>query len=240
MKGMKMGKYLIFDLDNTLYSAELGFFKLIDRRINLYMKEKLRIDEREIEKKRINYFRKYGTTLKGLQLFYDIDPDDYLEYVHDVNLQDYLKPDNRLKDLLLKISNPKVVCSNGNMNYVMRVLELLGVRECFNDIIDIKRMEYIPKPYLESYSIMLRIINSKAMDCVFIDDMKRNVRAAWQMGFITVWLNNPVIEDKAILYADQGSIEDGRSKSLFLAEDNFKPDFVINKIYDIEEVVKKI
>ena len=237
---MRDKKYLIFDLDNTLYSAEIGFFTLIDKRINLYMKQKLNIPENEIEEKRINYFRKYGTTLKGLQLFYEIDPDDYLEFVHDVNLEHYLGPDYRLKELLYEIDYPKVVCSNGNLSYVKRVLQLLDIDECFNEMIDIKRLEYIPKPYEEAYYLMLKIIRQTAENCVFIDDMKRNVRVAGRLGFITVWLSNPVIKDKAILYADSTSIEDGRSKSLSDADDNFKPDYIIKQIYEIADVIKDI
>ncbi|OGF67032.1 MAG: pyrimidine 5'-nucleotidase, partial [Candidatus Fischerbacteria bacterium RBG_13_37_8] len=177
--------HFIFDLDNTLYSADIGFFKLIDRNINLYMRDKLHIDEKEIESKRINYFRRYGTTLKGLQLFYEIDPDDYLEYVHDVDLESYLMPDGNLKAMLNELNFPKIVCSNGNFEYVVRVLKILGIHECFEDIIDIRRLEYIPKPYLEAYEIMLDIMQASASQCVFIDDMRRNIRAAAKLGFRT-------------------------------------------------------
>lgn len=237
---MKNEKYLIFDLDNTLYSAEIGFFTLIDKRINLYMKQKLHIPEDEIEAKRINYFKKYGTTLKGLQLFCEIAPDDYLEFVHDVNLEHYLAPDYRLKEILYNIDYPKVVCSNSNLSYAKRVLQLLDIYECFSEVIDIKRLEYIPKPYQEAYYLMLRIISQTAENCIFIDDMKRNVKVAGRLGFITVWLYNPVIKDKALLYADSESIEDGRSKSLFYEDDSFKPDYTIKKIYEIADVIKDI
>ena len=232
--------YLLFDLDNTLYSAELGFFKLIDANINNYMKEKLHIDTTLIETKRLVYFKKFGTTLKGLQLFYPVDPDDYLEYVHNVNIGAYLKKNIELKKMLDDFDYPKAIFSNGNKEYIKNVLNIIGIQDCFTWIIDIKATDYIPKPYPESFGIALEKLNAKADQCVFIDDMRRNIKTATLMGFKTVWLQNPVIKDTAILFVDSGSIEDGRSKDLANGTDNFRPDFIINNIMQLSTIIDKI
>jgi len=232
--------FLIFDLDNTLYSADIGFFKLIDRNISNYMKEKLHIREDLVEEKRIKYFKKFGTTLKGLQIFYEIEPQDFLQYVHNVDVSMFLKKDERLIQMLKKLNYKNVIFSNSNREYIERVLKVLGVIDFFEDIIDIKELNYIPKPHLEAYKILQNKLKIETFQGAIIDDMIRNLKPAKELGFKTIWLQNSVEGRKGLTNVSLSSIEDGRLTLLSNNDDHFKPDFIINSILDIEKMEKSI
>lgn len=232
--------FLIFDLDNTLYSTDIGFFKLIDRNISNYMKEKLHIREDLIEEKRIKYFKKFGTTLKGLQIFYEIEPDDFLQYVHNVDVSMFLKKDERLIQILKRLNYKKVIFSNSNREYIERVLNVLGVIDFFDFIIDIKELNYIPKPHLEAYKILQEKLKIENFQGAIIDDMIRNLKPAKELGFKTVWLRNSAEGREGLTNVTINSIEDGKISLISNCGDHFKPDFVINNILDIENIEKAI
>lgn len=233
-------RFLIFDLDNTLYSTDVGFFKLIDRNISNYMKEKLHIREDLIEEKRIKYFKKFGTTLKGLQIFYEIEPDDFLQYVHDVDVSMFLKRDERLIQMLKRLNYKNIIFSNSNREYIERVLNVLGVIDFFDFIIDIKELNYIPKPHLEAYKILQEKLKIENFQGAIIDDMIRNLKPAKELGFKTVWLRNSVEGREGLTNDTINSIEDGKLSLISNFDDHFKPDFIINNILDIENIEKAI
>lgn len=234
-------KYLIFDLDNTLYSADIGFFKLIDKNISNYMRDKLNIREDLIEEKRLKYFKKFGTTLKGLQLFYEIDPDDFLKYVHDIDVSLFLKKDYELIKMLNNLNYRNIIFSNSNREYILRVLEALGIKDFFEYIIDIKELNYIPKPHLEAYKILLKKIPIKSSyNAAIIDDMVRNLKPARELGFRTIWVQNSMGNTKGLTNVSFSSIENGKVMLLSDYEVNFKSDFVIENILDLEKIISKL
>lgn len=179
-------KKFIFDLDNTLYPASLQVFPLIDRRINLYMTRKLGIPEAEVDGLRRLYWKLYGVTLNGLMRHYRVDPEDYLRYVHDVDLSTLLKPNLRLRSSLEKIPVPKVIFTNGSSAHAQNVLSALDIEHLFDDIFDVRVAGFLPKPLREPYHKVLDLMNVSGQECVMVDDIPENLKTAKAMGMKTI------------------------------------------------------
>ncbi len=179
-------KTYIFDLDNTLYPESLNVFGLIDQRINRYMHEKLRIPEPEVDVLRRHYWKVYGVTLNGLMIHYRVDPEDFLHYVHDVDLSHVLKPNQKLRRALKGISSNKIIFTNGSSRHAENVLSALGIEDIFQDIFDVRVASFKPKPFLEPYLKVLEAMNSKGRDCVMIDDIPENLKTAKGLGMKTI------------------------------------------------------
>ncbi|WP_035244497.1 pyrimidine 5'-nucleotidase [Desulfonatronovibrio hydrogenovorans] len=176
----------IFDLDNTLYSQELNVFPLIDQRINHYMVSRLGIPASEVDSLRRQYWKEYGVTLNGLMIHYSVDPDDYLEFVHDVDLAGILRPDIRLRKVLEKLDGRKVIFTNGSKSHAENVLSILGLSNIFEDIFDVRVASFRPKPFPEPYLRVLQHLNANPDWCVMIDDLPENLKTAKDLGMQTI------------------------------------------------------
>jgi len=152
---------ILFDLDGTLYSNDCGLWQAIGTRISAYMRERMGFSSEEEKEIRSNYLRTYGTTLNGLQIHYDVDPDDYLSYVHDVPMEQYLSPDPNLHDLLEKLPQSKWIFTNADYNHADRVMTTLGVQNLFSGVIDIRALDYICKPRIEAYQKAMKLANTR-------------------------------------------------------------------------------
>ncbi|MBI4618892.1 MAG: pyrimidine 5'-nucleotidase [Desulfobacterales bacterium] len=179
-------KYMIFDLDNTLYPKEIGLFKLVDQRINGYMRAKLGIDHDLVENLRLKYMDRYGTTLGGLIIHHKVDPDEYLHYVHDIDLESLLSTNFELCKLLERIAVDKVIFTNGSFNHAIRVLKTMGIANYFSRIFDIKFMGYLAKPNLWSYKKVLDVLGVEGGECLIVEDLARNLLPAKKLGMTTV------------------------------------------------------
>ncbi|MDQ2692078.1 MAG: pyrimidine 5'-nucleotidase, partial [Chloroflexota bacterium] len=105
---------LFFDLDDTLYPSSTGLWPAIKDRMNLYMIERLCIPEQDVPFLREQYFKMYGTTLRGLQERHDVDKEDFLAFVHDLPLNDYLAPDPLLRDVLTSLPTRNLIFTNAD------------------------------------------------------------------------------------------------------------------------------
>jgi|Wag4MinimDraft_13_1082653.scaffolds.fasta_scaffold00012_35 putative hydrolase of the HAD superfamily len=179
----------IFDLDNTLYPPNAGIMRKIDERINRFMIEKVGIPEREVDKLRQDYRKRYGVTLNGLMFHHLTNPSDYLEYVHDINYDKYIKKDRKLRKILKNINGYCAVFTNGSKAHAVNVLNTLGVIDCFSDIFSIEDAGYNPKPNKESYCRFIEITGIDPSDSIFFEDMHVNLESAGAIGFKTalVW-----------------------------------------------------
>jgi len=179
--------YLVFDLDETLYPRNSGLMEAINERIRLYMINKLGFDPNVVEQVRRNYYIKYGTSLRGLMVEYNIDPEDYLAYVHDLPLERYLSPDSRqLREALSRIELEKVIFTNASLEHALRVLRFMGLEPFFSRIVDIKALGYVCKPSPEAFRRFLEIVDARGEECILVEDSLRNLRVAKQFGMITV------------------------------------------------------
>jgi putative hydrolase of the HAD superfamily len=178
---------IFFDLDSTLYTESNGLWQVIRKRIDLYLQERLLLSPGKIPEIRNRLFLDHGTTLKGLQVHYDVDPSDYLDFVHDLPLKDYLKPDPELRKILLGIPSRRWVFTNADALHADRVMGILGIRDCFEGMVDVWAMEPLVKPMKDAYTFALEYSGSgTAIDCAFLDDSIRNLAPAKEMGFFTV------------------------------------------------------
>ncbi len=179
-------KAILFDLDNTLYSPERQLFSLIDVRINRFMNEVVGIPSEEVDGLRRRYWAEYGVTLQGLIRHHAVDPEHYLEYVHDVDVSQRLDPDPELRRALQQVSQRKVVFTNGSMDHAHRVLATLQIEDLFEEIFDIRVARYMPKPFQAPYDKVLDRLELAGSDCVMVEDSTDNLRTAKDMGMKTV------------------------------------------------------
>jgi len=195
-------KSLYFDLDDTLYPASSGLWDAIRERMNEYMEVLIGLPRPEIVRLRQSYLEKYGTTLRGLQTYYDVDADEYLAFVHDLPLQKYIHPDPDLHTLLLSLPQRRWVFTNSDANHTHRVLKTLGLTDCFDGIIDIHAIDFACKPEKIAYQrAMIVAKDDDPARCVIFDDAIRNLAPAREMGFFTVLVGKNGFEpgiDRAI------------------------------------------
>lgn len=206
-------KYILFDLDNTLYPRHSGVMQIVSQRISQYMEQRLGLEPSLVKKLREEYWRRYGTSLRGLQLHHDVDAEDYLAYVHDFPVEEYLKPDSDLDLILGRIEAEKVVFTNASAEYARRVLRALGVEDHFGHIFDIHFLDYACKPDERAYKLVLEALGARGEECVIVDDSPRNLRPAKRLGMTTV------------LVGDDGA---------------GCMDFAIARVTDLAEVLSKI
>lgn len=180
-------KSLYFDLDDTLYPSASGLWEAIRGRMNTYMQKFMDLPLPEIAAIRQSYLERYGTTLRGLQTQYEVDADDYLAFVHDLPLEKFIHPDPDLHNLLESLPQKRWIFTNSDRNHVRRVLNILGLADCFNGIIDIHAVDFACKPDQLAYQRALRFAGDEdPSGCVIFDDALRNLAPAREMGFFTI------------------------------------------------------
>ena len=182
---------IFFDLDDTLYPSSIGLWQAIKDRMSTYMAERLGLSWDEIPELRRSYYQKYGTTMRGLQTHYGIDPDEYLEYVHDLPLEHYLQPNLELREMLLSLPQQRWVFTNASAGHAGRVLGQLTIQDCFAGIIDVRAIDFACKPETIAYQRALATAGENdPTRCVLVDDSDRNLAPARQLGFTTVLVGN--------------------------------------------------
>ena len=189
MKSFKLIKYWIFDLDNTLYSGKTKVFEQVDKRMSKYISDKLDVSVEEAKKIQKNYFYEYNTTLNGMIKNHKIDPDEFLEFVHDINI-DFLQKDPKLEKEIEKLNGKKIIFTNGSRQHALNVTKRIGIDQLFDDIFDIVDCNFIPKPSIEPYKKLVEKHKIDPKLCVFVEDIARNLKPAYEMGMKTVWIEN--------------------------------------------------
>ena len=189
MKPFNSIKYWIFDLDNTLYSGKTKVFEQVDKRMSKYISDKLNISVEEAKKIQKNYFYEYNTTLNGMIKNHKINPDEFLDFVHDINI-DFLQKDPALAKEIENLNGKKIIFTNGSRKHAINVTKQLGIDQLFDDIFDIVDAEFIPKPSLEPYKKLVKKHKIDPKLCVLVEDIARNLKPAYEMGMKTVWIEN--------------------------------------------------
>ena len=178
-------RFLLFDLDDTLYPRSAGVMAQIARLIRRFMVETLRVTPDEADALARVYHHDYGTSLQGLLVNHQIDPEPYLHYVHNLTL-DGLHPDPALDRMLAGLPVEKVIFTNADRAHAERVLQRLGVRDHFSRIVDVAAVGYVSKPNLPAYTACLRLLDARPDQCVMIEDSVRNLQPAAALGMVTV------------------------------------------------------
>jgi len=179
----------VFDLDNTLYPSVCDLFGQIDARMTEYVSRLLDLPQEEARELQKAYYRDHGTTLNGLMRVNGADPEAYLDFVHDIDLS-VLSPDPAMHSALDRLPGRKFVFTNGCSNHANRVLERLGLAAHFEDLWDIRTIDYRPKPDPAAYRTVVEKSGLDPREGAMFDDVARNLVEARALGMTTVWLKN--------------------------------------------------
>ncbi len=189
MTSLKSIKYWIFDLDNTLYSGKTKVFEQVDKKMSKYISDKLNIGIGEARKIQKNYFHEYNTTLNGMIKNHKINANEFLDFVHDINI-DFLKKDKKLAYELEKLEGKKIIFTNGSRKHALNVTSKIGINQYFDGIFDIVDSDFIPKPSMEPYKKLVEKHKIDPKLSVLVEDIARNLKPAYEMGMKTVWIEN--------------------------------------------------
>ena len=193
----------IFDLDNTLYPASCHLFDQVQHRMNEYICARLVVSPEEAAELRRTYFREHSTTMNGLMKVHNIDPHEFLAFVHEIDLA-CVPADPALVAALGKLEGRKIVHTNGSVRHAERLLDHLGLTATFSGIIDIVAADFEPKPALAGYRLLLRRHSVRPETALMVEDIARNLATAAELGMTTAWLRNGV--DWAMEEADRDYI----------------------------------
>ena len=189
MKEFKNIKNIIFDCDGVLYKDLDAVFGQVSKKMGEYISRKLNVDLKKAKELQRNYFHQYNTSLNGLMIHHKIDPHEFLEYVHDIDL-DFLKKDTLLREELLKLDVKKFVYTNGSRDHVNNITKHLGIDDLFDGVFDIVDGQFIPKPQIEPFKILIKKFDINPEETVFIDDIAKNLSVKKELNLKTVWLIN--------------------------------------------------
>lgn len=185
----------LFDLDNTLYPHECEVMALVERRMSVFVARETGLgydDAFELQKR---YLNEHGTTLAGLMAHHGVDPRRFLDEVHDVSL-DSLNPDPELNALIKALPGRKIVFTNGDSFHAGRLLTKMDMGDLFDGIFHLEHANFIPKPALATFGLMMKAHVVTAADTVFFEDSPRNLKPAHGLGMKTVLVGPKAVENK--------------------------------------------
>ena len=196
MKSLKEMKYLLLDLDGVCYGSHNGYplekvFGLVSKRMTLFIQEKLGLDEKKAKELQTNYFYKYNTSLNGLMLHHNVIGDEFLKYVHDIDIS-FMKEDKIMRNELEKLDMEKFIFTNGSAEHAKNILTHLGVYDLFgrDKVFDIKDAGYVPKPEAKNFELMVKKFGLNPKETIYIEDIAKNLSIGYERGCATVWLIN--------------------------------------------------
>ena len=196
MKSLKEMKYLLLDLDGVCYGSHNGYplekvFGLVSKRMTLFIQEKLGLDEKKAKELQTNYFYKYNTSLNGLMLHHNVIGDEFLKYVHDIDIS-FMKEDKIMRNELENLEMEKFIFTNGSAEHAQNILTRLGIYDLFGKekVFDIKDAGYVPKPEAQTFDLMVKKFGIKPKETIYIEDIAKNLSTGFEKGCTTVWLIN--------------------------------------------------
>lgn len=213
--------FIIFDLDNTLYHRGSGVMEEIGRRIQVWLCQELNLSWDEASALRRDYLHQHGTTMGGLMAQHAVDIPNYLTFVHDIPIQEYLQPNQALRQMLERIPLRKAIYTNATSAHARRVLQALGIRRAFEHIVGIEEVGLHNKFNRRAYERMLALLGVDGEACVMVEDSPRNLPPAKAVGMTTILL-------------------DGGPEGPARHEFERAVDFVVEDILAVEQVVHRI
>ena len=196
MKSLKEMKYLLLDLDGVCYGSHNGYplekvFGLVSKRMTLFIQEKLGLDEKKAKELQTNYFYKYNTSLNGLMLHHNVIGDEFLKYVHDIDIS-FMNEDKIMRNELENLNMEKFIFTNGSAEHAQNILTRLGIYDLFGKekVFDIKDAGYVPKPEAQTFDLMVKKFGIDPKETIYIEDIAKNLSIGFERGCTTVWLIN--------------------------------------------------
>ena len=199
MKNLREIDCWIFDLDNTLYPASVDLFGQINVKMSNYIMKLLEVDKVTADKMRAEYWKKYGTSLAGLMRNYKIDPNDFLNNVHDIDFS-VLTKDINLLDALNNLAGRKLIYTNGTVPYAKEVLKYIGLIDVFDEIYGIEDAAYVPKPFPEAFKIIFSKASIVHNRSAMFEDEVRNLEVPSKLGLKTILVSDVQSNKKYVEY----------------------------------------
>ena len=175
----------VFDLDNTLYPAESNLFAQVADKMNVFIERRFNMTPDEARTLRRDYYLEFGTTLAGLMERHQVDPDEFLAFVHDID-HSGIPMDEPLADAIAALPGKKLIYTNGSRAHAEAVAGKVGVLHLFDEIFDIKDSDYIPKPHQAAFDKFLRDHGVDPKRSAMFEDLPHNLETAHTVGMTTV------------------------------------------------------
>ena len=175
----------VFDLDNTLYPHHLNLWQQVDERIRDYIVDFLKVPHEQAFRIQKDYYRRYGTTMRGLMTEHGLKPDDYLEFVHKID-HSPLEPNPALGAALEKLPGRKLILTNGTRAHADAVMRRLEIHQHFEDVFDIAAANLNPKPLPQVYERFLQHHDVDPRQAAMFEDLARNLETPHALGMVTV------------------------------------------------------
>ncbi len=186
----RAAKVWVFDLDDTLHNASAHIFPVMNQAMTNYIMDTLAMDEATAHDLRRHYWRVYGATLKGLMRHHQTDPQHFLKVTHQFDdLAERVIAVKRLRHLIKSLAGRKVVFTNAPRDYALRVLNLLGIADCFELVFSVESTKFHAKPSVRGFQLLLASLRVKASDCVLLEDNAAAMMTAKRLGMKTVLLS---------------------------------------------------
>jgi putative hydrolase of the HAD superfamily len=186
----RAAKVWVFDLDDTLHNASAHIFPVMNQAMTNYIMDTLAMDEAAAHDLRRHYWRVYGATLKGLMRHHQTDPQHFLKVTHQFDdLAERVIAVKRLRHLIKSLAGRKAVFTNAPRDYALRVLNLLGIADCFELVFSVESTKFHAKPSVRGFQLLLASLRVKASDCVLLEDNAAALMTAKRLGMKTVLLS---------------------------------------------------
>ena len=184
-KGFAGVETWVFDLDNTLYPHHLNLWHQVDERIRDYIATFLKVAREDAFRIQKDYYKRYGTSMRGLMAEHGMKPDDYLDFVHRID-HSPIEPNPALGAALEKLPGRKLILTNGTRKHADAVMRRLDVHERFDDVFDIVAAELEPKPAPQTYERFLATHGVVPERAAMFEDLARNLEVPHGLGMTTV------------------------------------------------------
>ena len=189
-------KYLLLDLDGVCYGSHNGYplekvFGMVSKRMTKFIQEKLNLDEKKAKELQTDYFYKYNTSLNGLMLHHNVVGEEFLRYVHDIDIS-FMKEDKMMRNELEQLDMEKFIFTNGSAEHAKNILTHLGIYDLFGreKVFDIQDAKYVPKPEAKTFDLMVKKFGINPTETIYIEDIAKNLSIGHARGCTTVWLIN--------------------------------------------------
>ena len=189
-------KYLLLDLDGVCYGKHNNYslekvFGQVSKRMTMFISKRLKIDISTAKQLQTDYFYKYNTSLNGLMIHHNIPPEEFLKFVHTIDLS-FMKEDKIMRNELEKLDMEKFIFTNGSAEHAENILTHLGVYDLFgrDKVFDIKDAKYVPKPEAKTFDLMVKKFGIEPKKTIYVEDIAKNLSIGYERGCTTVWLIN--------------------------------------------------
>ena len=194
-------KIWIFDLDDTLHNASAHIFPVMNRAMTQYIMDELNLDEAAAHKLRQHYWRIYGATLKGLMRHHGVDAYHFLKQTHDeMDLPNMVIQVKRLRDHINRLPGRKCVFTNAPREYAIRLLQLMGIDDCFELVFSVESTQFHAKPSVRGFQMLLKTLKANPKNCIMLEDNLPALMTAKRLGMQTIWVTKKLQKPNFVDY----------------------------------------